>query len=149
MNIKEKFTKLFGEVLEEDYDPEIFITASANRWLGLVKLNMLHNLYSTFRRFSVESIPKPDKDKIQIVKFGNLFFKLDIVRKILKSFYDNQPFDVAIGKKKICVLIFKMGDYGIVLAQMKDDRKELSYWEVLYNWNDLFLELTVQDDMEL
>lgn len=146
-----KFTELFGEALEEDYDPETFVAVSANRWLGLVQLNKLHDLYSTFRRYTIQNMPKPDKKKIEIVKYQNRFFKLDIIRTILKEFYNNSVFEVTIGKRnRFFLLIFKLGEYGIVFPHLEEEDKEMiNYWEVEYKWNDIFLEFTVQDDMIL
>lgn len=146
-----QFSELFGEALEEEYDPETFVAVSANRWLGLVQLNKLHDLYSTFRRYSVESMPKPDKDKIEVVKYYDYFFKLDIIRTIVKEFYNNEAFEITIGERNdFILLIFKLGEYGIVFPQLEEtDRKMISYWELQYDWNDIFLEFTVQDDMIL
>lgn len=151
MNYVEKFTELFGEALKEEYDPETFVAVSANRWLGLVQLNKFHDLYSTFRRYTIQKMPKPDKNKIEVVKYYDYFFKLDIIRTIVKEFYNNDVFEVTIGKRNdFFLLIFKLGEYGIVFPQLEEtDKKMISYWEVEYNWNDIFLEFTVNSDMIL
>jgi len=141
------FTNNFGET-EEDFNTEKFVAVSANRILGLVKLNEFHEMYSSFRRYTIQDMPKENKDKQCIVKHGKYLFYLDYVRSIIKLFFNNEAFNAITGNAKIPLLIFKLGDYGIILGGLIDNN-EVSPYEIIYNWNDIFLEFTIQSDMIL
>jgi len=148
LNNVEKFSNLFGKALKEDYDPKVFITVSANRWLGLLQLNKLHNFYISFRRFTIKNIPKKNKLR-EIIKFGKYYFDFRIVRIILKEFFENSAFESNVEKiNKISVLIFKLGEYGLILGEIIKGTR-ISQYETEYNWNDIFLEITVKSDMIL
>ena len=147
MNLIEKFTYEFGAALKEEYDEKVFDAVSANRWLAILKLNRLYNLI--FNRFSIQKMPKINKDKQEVIKYNNLFFNLGFIRRILKLFYNKDSFEVSTKvKNKTNVLIFKLGDRGIIFAEMKDNHRSSKY-EIEYNWNDIFLKLTTNSDMIL
>jgi hypothetical protein len=99
----------------------------------------------------VQSIPKPDKEKVEIIKYKTLFFNFTIVRRIVQLFFKNNGFEVALTTRNdVNVLVFKLGEHGIILAEMEDkDVKKYFKYEINYDWKDIFSEFTVQDDMEL
>jgi len=147
---KKKFKELFGETVEP-YNNSIVEAVSANSVIALVNEGFLNRFQSgKFTKYVINKIPKKEK-QFQVVKFNNLYFDFDIIRKIIDNFLGSIIEVAVCSTKGVNSLAFKVGEYAIVMGEKREDRPEtLTKYEINYNWNDIFNEQkTFASDMIL
>jgi hypothetical protein len=150
MGIMKKFQKEFGESLDE-FEDGILVAVSAPRIEALVDLVKFQERFNVvFHTFSFD-LPKKVKGKWEAIRFNNQWFDLLRIRRYIDLFLEGTIEANTFVEQETLLVIKISQEYGIVLAPKQADRHKCypSYWELEYEWDDIFHEQTFGSDMIL
>lgn len=142
----EKFRELFGQAIDP-FNYEVFVEVSANRWLALVNKDKFD---LNFSKYLLKYMPKED-ERFEVIKKDDLFFDLKVIRTILNNFVGSGVINMAImTHEKEHALLIDIGDYYMMLAEKIANRSYTNIkYEIIHNWNDIFTESKIGNDMIL
>ena len=141
-----KFKEVFGEAIE---CADFYIALSDNSCVGLIE-----NTYSRldWETYTQLNMPKIDDDRFEVVKKGNLYFDFKILRTVLKEFIGSGSFSILIYTTcaELNVLMIDLKDCVLIIGEKIAKRPiTIKKYEVIYDWNNIFNENKMGDDMIL